>query len=242
MALPAFNRTIVDDAGNILAGASVEVRLRSTLNLASIFSDRDGAVGISNPTTADSNGFVQFYVAAGRYRVTATDGSTTLIWDDVVIGIPSDEMQLAARSVYARADATAGTAASLAASNDGEVLQRAAGILVFAPSPAGPVEISTPSALAAGDNDDFDAGIDGTIGRVELQGDAGGSVLTGMQGGTDGQRVVATNTSANTITLRAEDTGSTAANRFAMNGDMLLPQNCSVQFLYTQSRWSRIGW
>jgi len=53
--------------------------------LASLFSDRDGVTGISNPTAADANGNVKFYVEPGRYDidVSYTGGSKT--YNDVIV-------------------------------------------------------------------------------------------------------------------------------------------------------------
>lgn len=106
-----------------------------------------------------------------------------------------------------------------------------------------PTVVVDPAALAAGNNNDVNFFLDDTIGRVRILGDAGGSVLTGMQGGVDGRRIVLTNRGATTVTLRNQSALSGAANRFAMNGDMLLPTQASAQFLYDDlvDRWSRIG-
>lgn len=107
-----------------------------------------------------------------------------------------------------------------------------------------PLGISTPAALAAGNNNDWNAGIaDTTIGRVRTSGDAGGSILTGMAGGADGRRLILTNVSANAITVLHESALSVAANRFHMNGDLFWPQGVSHEFLYegATARWSRLG-
>lgn len=80
MALPIFQRTVTDATGDILANASVEVRKESDGALATIYSDRAGTTSISNPTTADANGFVQFYAAHDEYKVTATSGLNSITW------------------------------------------------------------------------------------------------------------------------------------------------------------------
>lgn len=107
-----------------------------------------------------------------------------------------------------------------------------------------PTGITTPAALAAGNNNNWDAGIvDTTIGRVRTVGDAAGSTITGMQGGTDGHRVILTNVAANDITILHESALSVAANRFNMNGDLFWPAGVSHEFLYEGflSRWSKLG-
>lgn len=86
MAIARWQATIQDEAGNICPGASVEVRFESTGALASLYSDREGATGIPNATTADADGFVGFYVEDGTYRITATFGSKTRTWRYVLIG------------------------------------------------------------------------------------------------------------------------------------------------------------
>ncbi len=87
MALARWQRSIVDGLGNIQAGASIAVRDRNVGNaLATIYSDRAGTTPISNPFTADSNGFAAFYAPGSAYQITATLGAFTIIWDYVGIG------------------------------------------------------------------------------------------------------------------------------------------------------------
>lgn len=74
MALAVWQRTIVDDTGAVQSGASVRVELEGG-GLASLFSDRAGTMGISNPFLSDSNGFAQFFVDGGAYKITVTKGS-----------------------------------------------------------------------------------------------------------------------------------------------------------------------
>lgn len=84
--LARWQRTIVDDAGNVLPGASVEVRLESTGALAPLFSDRAGTLGIGNPIAADGSGFAAFHVAGGAYQIVATSGAFTQTWRYVAMG------------------------------------------------------------------------------------------------------------------------------------------------------------
>lgn len=87
MALARWQATIVDDAGNVVAGALVEVR-RETAGtpLESLYSDRDGAVPLSNPVTADGEGFVAFHAAGGAFRIRAYATGFERIWRYVPIG------------------------------------------------------------------------------------------------------------------------------------------------------------
>lgn len=81
MALARWQRTIVNAAGNVQPGASVEVRRESDAGLASLFSDRAGSVGIANPFTAEAvTGMAAFHVADGAYRIDATFGADTVTW------------------------------------------------------------------------------------------------------------------------------------------------------------------
>jgi hypothetical protein len=80
MALPIFQRTVVDDAGNVLAGATVTVTNESTGLAATIYSDRNGSVPLTNPFTTGSDGLARFYAAAGEYRIQASLGGTSVDW------------------------------------------------------------------------------------------------------------------------------------------------------------------
>lgn len=86
MALARWQATIVDDAGNTQASASVEVRDESDNSLVSIFSDRDGVTPLSNPMSADSEGFAAFHTFGGAYKITATKGAFSRVWRYVGIG------------------------------------------------------------------------------------------------------------------------------------------------------------
>jgi hypothetical protein len=89
--LARWQRTITDHAGNVLPGASIQVK-RETLGqpLEPLFADRDGLVPIPNPFSADENGFAAFHCAGGAFQVTATAivGGEPLIqtWRYVGIG------------------------------------------------------------------------------------------------------------------------------------------------------------
>jgi hypothetical protein len=80
MALGVFNRSIVDDSGNVIPSASLEIRLDSDSSLASIYSNADGSTALTNPFNATSDGFAQFYAAKGRYSIEASNGVSTTTW------------------------------------------------------------------------------------------------------------------------------------------------------------------
>lgn len=91
MVLARWQSTITDEAGNIVADASVEVRSETTGALATIYSDRAGTIPISNPTLSDGNGFVGFYVTGDAYKITSTKGETIRQFRYVGIGTASEE-------------------------------------------------------------------------------------------------------------------------------------------------------
>jgi hypothetical protein len=84
--LPIFQRTVTNSSGDVLPGASVEVRRESDNALVQLYADRAGTVLLPNPTTADSDGFVQFFAASSNYKITATSGAGTVVWRYVDIG------------------------------------------------------------------------------------------------------------------------------------------------------------
>lgn len=82
-----WQRTIVDAAGTVQPLASVSVTDVVSGALATLYSD-EGVTGIGNPITADSNGFVRFYVRPGLYDIVATLGANSRTWNDEAIGNP----------------------------------------------------------------------------------------------------------------------------------------------------------
>lgn len=81
MALARFHGFAAVPSGSsfvIAPSAVVTVRREDTGALASLFSDRDGLVGIANPLTADSAGRFAFHAAAliDGYRITVTEAAS----------------------------------------------------------------------------------------------------------------------------------------------------------------------
>ena len=92
-----FQAFAVDAQGNILSGASVEVRNSSGALLAAsaIFTGYTGAGTVSsNPFTVGSDGLIQFYVEGSQVvTITATSGTNSATWSNVVLNelfTPSD--------------------------------------------------------------------------------------------------------------------------------------------------------
>jgi hypothetical protein len=96
-------------------------------------------------------------------------------------------------------------------------------------------------AVLAGNTDNWAPDLTDVV-RLELTA-AGSATITGLAGGTDGRYLIVTNVAANDITLLVENAGSSAANRFAANGDIILDQGWSATFLYSAAaaRWTRVG-
>lgn len=87
MPFSRWQATIVDDAGNIVPNATITVRREiSGLPLQSLYSDRNGTTPIANPATADSEGFIGFYLAGGAYQIVATSGAFSRTWRHVPVG------------------------------------------------------------------------------------------------------------------------------------------------------------
>lgn len=100
---------------------------------------------------------------------------------------------------------------------------------------------SSHAALPAGNTDDL--ALPAGVARLRLSADAAGSTVTGLVAGADGQVIIVTNVSANDLTLEPENAGSAAANRFAINGTVILGQNQSLALMYDTgiARWSAWG-
>lgn len=79
-------QTYVEGATGLpLSGATITVYNELNGSAATIYSDRAGT-SKTNPFTSDSNGFVQFYADAGRYKIVATSGAFTSELRNVPIG------------------------------------------------------------------------------------------------------------------------------------------------------------
>ena len=87
MALSAWQRSIVNENGDVIPSATVQVIDDATGLNATIFSDSSGT-SLSNPFTTTVNGFAQFYANAGTYRIVASDSGTGFseTWQDQRLG------------------------------------------------------------------------------------------------------------------------------------------------------------
>lgn len=89
MSLPVFQATIVNEFGEIIPSPVMTILDESTGQPASLFSDRNGAfpLGTNGVFTGGTNGFAQFFTAAGNYRVKAEQASAGFeqTWDFVAM-------------------------------------------------------------------------------------------------------------------------------------------------------------
>lgn len=87
-----WQATITDEEGDIVPGATIEVRDADEATLVSIFSDRDGEVPKSNPFTVGSDGLARFYASPGIYDIRAFLGASQQVWADVELGVRFDSL------------------------------------------------------------------------------------------------------------------------------------------------------
>lgn len=87
MALSAWQATIVNEFGDVIPSASVQVIDKDTGLASDIYSTAGGA-SLGNPFLADTNGFAQFYTNAGTYRIIASDAGSGFseTWEDQRLG------------------------------------------------------------------------------------------------------------------------------------------------------------
>lgn len=99
----------------------------------------------------------------------------------------------------------------------------------------------SPSQITANQNDYNPTGLaDASV--LRLSTDASRNV-TGLQGGSDGRIIVIRNVGSNNIVLKDEDSGSSAANRFALPSDVTLSADQQAILIYdsTSSRWGLLS-
>lgn len=76
----------LDAEGDVIVGASVEVRDQDSNSVVTIWSNRATTTTKTNPTTTDSNGYFFFYRTAGRYKITVTKDAFTSVFNNVSLG------------------------------------------------------------------------------------------------------------------------------------------------------------
>src|SRR5690625_2833489 len=78
--LAVWQRTIVDEEGNVIPGAEIEVRREEDDSLATLYADRAGETPLANPLAADMSGFVRFFAQGDAYTITAVGAGSTRTW------------------------------------------------------------------------------------------------------------------------------------------------------------------
>jgi hypothetical protein len=92
MPFARWQRTIVDEAGNIIPAPFIEVRREiAGAPLATLYSDRAGGSPLGNPfQVMTGDGFAAFHVAGGAFKIRAYSGGFEQIWRYVGIGTGSE--------------------------------------------------------------------------------------------------------------------------------------------------------
>lgn len=148
-----------------------------------------------------------------------------------------------ANSVIGRSAASQGEVADILAVTDRVFLGRQDNVVGFFTPDKLAEDLSltgiiSPTSLATSQNDYNPTGL-ATASTIRQDASANVNV-TGLADGATGRIIIFHNVSTtNTITLKNQDTGSTAANRFIQHADILLSPNHSALLQYdaTSSRW-----
>jgi hypothetical protein len=82
-----FQRNVVDEAGNVIPLAEIEVFFAGTSSKPDLFSD-DQSTPLTNPFSADSSGFFRFYVAGGAYDIAV---NSSVRWENIRLGSMSSQ-------------------------------------------------------------------------------------------------------------------------------------------------------
>lgn len=138
--------------------------------------------------------------------------------------------------VYGASGSAAGYGGFFTNSNGGWGLYVSSGAFGVAESIRLSGDIS-PASIGASQNNYAPAGHD-TASVLRLTASAAYNI-TGLAGGADGRVLTLFNIGTNTITLKAEDAASTAANRFDIGSDIAIGADRSAVLVYdsTSSRW-----
>lgn len=103
--------------------------------------------------------------------------------------------------------------------------------------------IISPTALTSGNNNDWNpSGLAGAE-TIRATPDAAGSTLTGLAGGSTGRQITVENVGTTALLVAAQDTNSSAANRFALAFPTTIYPDQAQTFRYdaTSSRWRMVS-
>lgn len=150
--------------------------------------------------------------------------------------------QGAARSVIGRSANSTGNVADIVGGGVGTYLNDDGASLAFRPFTTISADFNltgdiTPATITATQNDYNPTGLSSAT-IIKASSDASRSV-TGLVGGADGRVIIFSNVGSNDIILENEDAGSTAANRFAIGGDVTLTAGNTATLFYDTgtTRW-----
>ncbi len=74
------------DTGIVIPNAEVEVFIGDSVSKSTLYADREGNVPLTNPFTAEDNGFFEFYVEGGRHRVEMDAEGAKFVLHNVLVG------------------------------------------------------------------------------------------------------------------------------------------------------------
>lgn len=163
--LAVWQRSIVDEEGNVIPGAEVTVRRASSGTLADIYTDREGTTPAPNPMEADANGFVRFFADGGAYQVEAYGAGQGSAWSFVAVGKLAEADEVTAEQVTSDPAEVEAIRVQIGAASIGEVADAIEPAVDLASAPASlPEEFPDAQSFAFGFTDrdgNVLAGIDG---------------------------------------------------------------------------------
>jgi hypothetical protein len=258
------NPQFLDDNPNVYEGGKLYFYITGTTTPTDTFADNILSVANPNPLTLDASGRSPVSIwldPAVTYKVILKDSADVTVWTRDPVVDPAANA-VASVQVYpgnpngnlaGNQGAVGGSGASLAWDITTNLLYvctttGTAATAVWtqvAASLAGAVSmigVLSPTSLAANQNDYNPTGL---ATAAIIRQDASADVrITGLAGGSTGRLMTIENIAATSkITISASDTGSAAANRFLIDGDMAVLPGQSAQFWYdaVSSRWRLMG-
>lgn len=254
-----------DSASEVYSGGKLHFYLTGTSTPANTYSDSTLTTANANPIVLDSAGRLPddvFLDPSITYKVMLKDSSDVEVWSRDPVVDPAANVSAAFRVYNADPNGNlAGSAGSVGGSSASVVFDIASNLLWVCTTTgtastavwtqigatlSGAVTLSsviTPSSLAA-DQDDYTPTSFSTAAIIRQNASADVKI-TGLDAAASAGRIVLFQNVAtsNSITLIDESADSTAANRFSLQGDLLLEPDQSAFLWYdaTSARWRAVG-
>lgn len=196
----------------------------------------DLGTGTADPSTTLQDGMLWYRTDTDKFRGYANSTADNLAFESWVSALVTFNF------IDAKGDIAVGSADNtidnLAVGSDGQFLTADSSQTLGLKW--GNLTISndiSPAQITSNQNDYNPAGLS-TASVLRLNSDAARDI-TGLAGGADGRVLLIFNVGSFNIVLKDESASSTAANRFALNGDITLQPDNSVGLWYdsTSSRW-----